>query len=106
MLLASSGKRPGMLLKMLQCPGQPLITNNYLDSMSVVLSLRNPAVERSKPGSKNLPMMKKGDYGAKSKKPSQTVRTQVDSEVLEAKIKKKEQNETKQEDCNGLFCNA
>lgn len=53
-LVASSGKRPGILLNILQCPGQPLITNNYLDSMLAELRLRSPVVERSKPGNKKI----------------------------------------------------
>lgn len=91
-LLASSGKSPGMLVNIPQCAGQPLITNDYLDSTSVVL-LRSAAVEKSKPGSKTLPVVKRDDYGAKSKKQSQKVRIQVGSEVSEMKIKKQEQSE-------------
>lgn len=43
MLLASSGQRPGMLLNVLECTGQPFTTKNYLAQTSRVPSLRNAA---------------------------------------------------------------
>lgn len=49
-LLACSGQRSGMLLNNLQCTGQPHMTKNYLDHMSIVPSLRNLDLQRNDDG--------------------------------------------------------
>ncbi len=43
-VLTSSEYKPGMLINILRCTGQLLTTKNYLVQMSIVQSLRNPAV--------------------------------------------------------------
>lgn len=52
MLLASSLVRPEILLNILQCTGQSLMTKNYLFKMPIVLRFRNPRVEYDSPRKK------------------------------------------------------